>query len=182
VRSIARWSRPKQHPMDRATIIATIALCGVFVLFVRDRRDTSRTATPALPPGVAASTAPVEVAHHMARIQVHAEKLWWAGEAGNLELAKFYRHEIKEEMEVVAEAGIVEDGIKVSENMQVYGIRSIEAMKELLATSGLDGFHTGYETLVQSCNSCHAASGHSEIVIGVPTQNRFTGQIFTPKH
>jgi len=83
---------------------------------------------------------------------------------------------------LVAEAGIVEDGIKVSENMQVYGIRSIEAMKELLATSGLDGFHTGSETLVQSCNSCHAASGHSEIVIGVPTQNRFTGQIFTPKH
>jgi aspartate/glutamate racemase len=117
----------------------------------------------------------------MARIQAHAEKLWWAGEAGNVELAKFYRHEIKEEMEVVADAGIVEDGIKVSENMQVYGIRSIEAMKELLATSGLQEFRTGYETLVLSCNSCHKASGHPEIRIGVPTENRFTGQIFAPE-
>jgi hypothetical protein len=170
--------------MDRATIIALIALCGVVVLAARGRRETRAGAHSeqqvTLPPGAPAPTAPVEVAHQMNRIQAYAEKLWWAGEAGNLPLAKFYRHELKEEMEVVAAAGIEEDGIRVSENMQVYGIRSIDAMKELLATSGLKDFRTGYDGLILSCNSCHMASGHAEIVVRIPTENRFTGQVFTP--
>lgn len=168
--------------MDRATIIAIIALLGVVVLASRMRREASAEAAGADARQPAAPAAPgVEVAHHMNRIQAYAEKLWWAGDAGNLPLARFYRHEIKEEMEAVATAGIVDEGAAVSELMQVYGIRSIDAMKELLATGGLKDFRSGYESLILACNSCHAASGHPEIVVAAPTANRFTGQVFAPR-
>lgn len=165
--------------MDRATIIALIALLGVVMLAARTRREAA--AEGAVGAARPAAAPAVEVAHQMTRIQAYAEKLWWAGEAGNLPLARFYRHGIKEEMEVVATAGIVEDGIPVSEHMQVYGIRSIDAMKELLASGGLKDFRSGYESLMLACTSCHAASGHPELVVTAPTVNRFSGQVFKPR-
>lgn len=171
--------------MDRSTVLAAIALVGVFVVFVRQNklqdemkgrsgqdRATVITAATATKP-------PVEVAHYMARIQQHAEKLWWAGQEGNLELAKFYRHEIKEEMEAVADGGVVDDGVPVSEHMKVYGIRAADALKEQLATDGLKDFDDHYEALILACNSCHKVTGHPELRMRVPAENRFTGQDFS---
>ncbi len=170
--------------MDRNTVLAVLALAGVFVVFVRqnklqkqlDKEQGTGTITTIAP---AATAAPVEVAHHMARIQQHAEKLWWAGQAGHLELAKFYRHEIKEEMEVVAQANLVDNGIPVSDHMKVYGIRAIDALKEQLAADSLKDFGDRYEALILACNSCHQVSGHPELHMRVPTENRFSGQDFT---
>ncbi len=172
--------------MNRSLILSILALIGVFVLFVRQSSLQDELRKGRITGGV--TTAPlnstnaapvVEVAHYMGRIQSHAEKLWWAGQAGNLELAKFYRHEIKEEMEEIANAGITNDGIRVSENMKVYGIRAIDALKEQIATDGLKDFPARYEALVNTCTSCHAVSGHPELRIRVPQENRFTGQDFS---
>ena len=170
--------------MDRSTVLAVIALVGVFVVFVRQNRsqdelkgragkDQARVVNAA-----PVNPAPVEVAHFMARIQQHAEKLWWAGQAGNLELAKFYRHEIKEEMEGVAQGGVVDDGVPVSDHMKVYGIRAIDALKDQLATDGLNDFKDRYEALILACNSCHKVTGHPELRMRIPADNRFTGQDF----
>jgi hypothetical protein len=171
--------------MDRSTLLAVIALVGVFVVFVRQNRlqqelkgkaGQDRTRLVSVAPS---STVPVEVAHYMARIQQHAEKLWWAGQAGNLELAKFYRHEIKEEMEVVAGGNVVDDGVPVSEHMMVYGIRAVDALKDQLATDGLKDFKDRYEALILACNSCHKVTGHPELRMRIPAENRFAGQDFT---
>ena len=170
--------------MDRSTLLAALALAGVFVVFVRQnslQRDLEKQGGPrtvTTVPGAPAAAAPVEVAHHMARIQHHAEKLWWAGQAGNLELAKFYRHEIKEEMEVVANGNVVDDGVPVSDHMKVYGIRAIDALKEQFATDGLKDFNDRYEALITTCNSCHRVTGHPQLHMRVPSINRFTGQDF----
>ena len=171
--------------MDRSSILAVIALLGVFVLFVRqsslqdELKKGAKTGTATAVVATPAVAAPVDVAHFMNRIQPYAEKLWWAGKAGNLELAKFYRHEIKEEMEVVANGNVVDDGIPVSEHMKVYGIRALDALKEQLATDGLKDFDDRYEALIAACNSCHRVSGHPELHMRVPTDNRFAGQDFT---
>ncbi len=171
--------------MDRSTVLAALALAGVFVVFVRQnslqRTVDTGSATPRMTTvtHAAPTSTPVEVAHHMARIQHHAEKLWWAGQAGNLELAKFYRHEIKEEMEVIADGQVVDDGVPVSDHMKVYGIRAIDALKEQLATDGLKDFDDRYAALIVTCNSCHRVSGHPELRMRVPTENRFTGQDFS---
>ncbi|MBK9537507.1 MAG: hypothetical protein IPO12_01945 [Flavobacteriales bacterium] len=77
----------------------------------------------AQPIAAAAPVAPeVEVAVYMGRIQSHARKLWAAGSAGNLPLAEFYRHELKEEMEAVADGNIMDGTVPVSTYMKTYGI------------------------------------------------------------
>ncbi len=170
--------------MDRSTVLAVIALVGVFVVFVRQNKSKDQLkGKPGPDPAMVIAAAPaaqppVEVAHYMARIQHHAEKLWWAGQGGNLELAKFYRHEIKEEMEAVADGGVVDDGVPVSEHMKVYGIRAVDALKEQLAADGLKDFSGRYEALILACNSCHKVTGHPELHMRIPTENRFTGQDF----
>ncbi len=169
--------------MDRNTVLAVIALVGVFVVFVRQNSLQGEMKKGVIPGVVnvtasAPATVPVEVAHYMARIQHHTEKLWWAGQAGNLELAKFYRHEIKEEMEVVANGSVVDDGVPVSDHMKVYGIRAIDALKEQIATDGLKDFADRYEALINTCNSCHRVTGHPQLHMRVPTANRFSGQDF----
>ncbi len=172
--------------MDRNTILAVSALVGVFVLLVRQNnmaKELSAIAKPSAGITITQATpvavGHVEVAHHMARIQQHAEKLWWAGQAENLELAKFYRHEIKEEMEAVADGSIVDDGIPVSDHMKTYGIRAIDAFKEQLATDGLNDFNDRYEALILSCNSCHRVTGKPQLVMRIPIENRFSGQDFS---
>ena len=171
--------------MDRSSVLAVIALVGVFVVFVRqnsvleDQKKGGRPGAVSVVNAAQSSQVPVEVAHYMARIQQHAEKLWWAGSAGNLELAKFYRHEIKEEMEAVADGHVVSSGVPVSEHMKVYGIRAIDALKEQIATDGLKDFSNRYEALITACNSCHRVSGHPELHMRIPTENRFTGQDFS---
>jgi hypothetical protein len=171
-----------------APYLALAALLGVVYLLTRisaledqlkaahgDRSEPVITAAPEV-----AAAPRIETAQYMVRIQQYAHKLWWAGQAGNLPLANFYRHEMKEDMETVANAGIVDDGVPVSENMKTYGLRASDALKEQLKTDGLKDFSAHYEALISTCNTCHRVSGHPELRMQVPTENRFSDQDFTP--
>jgi hypothetical protein len=166
------------------TLLVLAALCGVVIAMVHVSKLETRLL--ALEKGGAASAAaaapaqPVEVAVHMARIQVYMHKLYWAGMAQNVALADFYRHEIKEVMEEVVKAGVKEDGVDISAMMSATGIQAIDAMKAHLKEKGLDGFRQQYDSLLEGCNSCHAASGHAMVRIQVPTENRYSDQVFTP--
>ncbi|MBL8002896.1 MAG: hypothetical protein JNL05_13150 [Flavobacteriales bacterium] len=166
--------------MKNVPLFVTLAAIGGLVIAMVHLGRLEARVNELAAKGGTAPVAEPEVAVHMARIQVYMDKLYWAGMAGNRELADFYRHEIKEVMEVVAGAGIVEDGIDVSANMRTIGIQAIDAMKMHLKEKGLDGFRDQYGALVVACNGCHAASAHAMIRVQEPTENRFTGQAFTP--
>lgn len=166
----------------RFPLVAAIAACvAVFFLMVRIQRlekqlkNTPRAATA----GVVAAATP-EVADHMARMQVFANKLWSAGKAGNLPLADFYRHELKEQMETIAGAGIIDDGVDVSARMEVYGLRTVEAVKQELKVNGLAGFDQQYAMLVNACNTCHSECGKPFLRVRVPTYTRYDDQEFAP--
>ncbi len=170
--------------MKPGPIILVLALLAVVALLMHriskleERMDGG---VPKVAPGAAAIGAPmVEVAPAMMRMQHLAHKLWYSGQAGNLELAKFYRHEVKEVMEEIANAEIEEKDIPISENMRTYGIRSIEALKVQLNADSLKDFPERYETLINTCNSCHAVCGHPELRMKVPETNRYTDQVFAP--
>jgi hypothetical protein len=170
--------------MKYAALLLTLAaLFGMVIALTRlsTLEDRVRAAERNQGTGTAAAAAPApEVAIYMGRIQVYMHKLYWAGMAKNLPLADFYRHEIKEVMEEVAQASIVEDGIDVSAKMNVYGIRTIDGMKAALKEQGLEGFGAQYDLLVNTCNTCHRETGHPMIQVQVPTENRYTDQVFVP--
>ncbi|MBK7087220.1 MAG: hypothetical protein IPH53_22295 [Flavobacteriales bacterium] len=137
----------------------------------------------AQPIAAAAPVAPeVEVAVYMGRIQSHARKLWAAGSAGNLPLAEFYRHELKEEMEAVADGNIMDGTVPVSTYMKTYGITAIDALKQQLKDDGLKDFGNRYAALISNCNSCHTATGHPYLVMQAPTSMPFDDQVFAPAH
>ncbi|MBK9289596.1 MAG: hypothetical protein IPN38_18470 [Flavobacteriales bacterium] len=168
------------------TLLTILVLAGLVIAMTRigtleSRLRAAENVQGRPTPLVQAAPAPdFEVAIYMGRIQVYMHKLYWAGMAKNLPLAEFYRHEIKEVMEEVAKAGVVEDGINVSEKMSLYGIRTIDGMKAHFKEKGLEGFTEQYAGLVNTCNTCHRETGHPMIQVQVPMENRYTDQVFVP--
>jgi hypothetical protein len=162
-------------------IAAVVACAAVFFLMVRLQRLEKALHRPE---GVSAASTAVasqpEVAEYMGRIQGLANKLWSAGKAGNLPLSDFYRHELKEQMETIAGAHIMDDGVDVSEKMNAYGLRTVDAMKQEFAANGLKNFDAQYGNLIATCNSCHAACSKPFLVMKVPTYTRYDDQDFSP--
>lgn len=119
---------------------------------------------------------PVELAVLMFRFQVHAEKLWHAGQAGNQPLAGFYLHELEETLEEIEHAGLVEDGHDLSAmSISMLG-PPLEATERAVDEGG--DFAAAYEQLVAGCNACHVASDHGFVVITVPTGSALSHQSF----
>ena len=129
-------------------------------------------ATPAVADG------PVELAPLMLRLQIHMDKLFWAGKAQNWPLAAFYVHELNETLETISKAGVVKNGMNVSAlaNPMLGGaLTGVEA-----AVKAKAGFEAAYGATVQSCNGCHAATKHGFIRIKIPARPIFDNQVFTP--
>lgn len=123
----------------------------------------------------------IELAVHMGRMQRFHQKWWAAGQAGNAELAGFYLHELEEEMEVIAEGSVVDDGVDVSAQMKIYGVPTIEALEKKLKEEGVKAMHDDAALLANSCTSCHMACGHPYIRIVPPTKVDFPDQDFLPQ-
>lgn len=121
-----------------------------------------------------------ELAEYMMRLQWYANKLYFAGEAGNQPLADFYLHEIEEVMEEVVKAGIVDEGVQVSEHMKAYGLSYAEDFLDELRAEGLGNFGERYSGLIANCNSCHTVTEHSYIKIITPTTPVVSNQDFMP--
>ena len=121
----------------------------------------------------------VEMVHYMQRIQSFHAKLFYAGEQNNSLLARFYAEEIKEEMEIIAEAEIFDEGINISENMKLWGIRNINHFLDEIETPQFN-FRNAFTNLTNACNSCHQATKHSFIQITEPTVPSYFNQEFKP--
>lgn len=129
-----------------------------------------------------AETAELEVAVYMGRIQLFMNKLWSSGNAGNLELAQFYRHELEESMEDLVNAGVVDDGVPVSEHMSEYGLKTMTSLDKKWKAEGLADFAADHAMLVNTCNTCHQRCGYGFIKIRSPSSSRFDDQDFTAAH
>ncbi len=123
--------------------------------------------------------APLEIAHYMTRIQVFHNKLYFAGINKNTRLAQFYLNELEEEMGSIAEAGIFEVDVNISDNIKTYGIKQVEIMRSQIE-KGFDTFESDFEILTTSCNSCHVVTKHDYVQIIIPTTPTFTNQKYIP--
>jgi hypothetical protein len=116
------------------------------------------------------------LAETMSAAQLQHLKLWYAGKAGNWELAAY---ELRQLTDSLAQAAIFYPGIPVS---------NITTMKEpLLATADAiaagDGrkFSASMRIVTDGCNACHTSMQRGFIAIGVPSsQPPPSNQIFAP--
>ncbi len=116
----------------------------------------------------------VHVGEYMQKFQYFSTKLYFAGASDNKDLQKFYIHELEEYMEELVEKGVYEDGINISENIEQYGIKSLETFEKKLAMG--NDFEESFSNLINGCNSCHKVSKHPFVQISIPKENPFNQQ------
>jgi hypothetical protein len=110
----------------------------------------------------------------MSSIQVHHEKLWFAGEAGNWPLADFEIGEIKEAL----------DGIKQydTDRPEAKSLSMIEPAIDSIANAIKQKdptlFRSSFTLLTNTCNNCHHATNHAFNVIKIPDTPPFSNQVF----
>lgn len=112
----------------------------------------------------------------MASVQVHHEKLWFAGTNANWPLADFEIHEIEEIPEDLKQ---LHPERKETELLGMLDpvLDSVETAIEKQDTAM---FRANYMLLTNTCNSCHVATEHGFVVIKTPDTPPFSGQVFLP--
>jgi len=88
---------------------------------------------------------------------------------------------VKEDVEAVADANILNNGVPVSTYLKTNGISAIDAMKQQLKDDGLKNFANRNAALISNGNSCHTATDQPYLVMKVPGVP-FTDQEFAPTH
>jgi len=115
----------------------------------------------------------IPLIYHMSFISRYAQKLYFAGEAENWELADIYSHEIEEISAEIVSRGEMHDGINISELMEAILLPQIEQLEEAIDSGHREMFIDRYNVMIQSCNSCHEASDYGAVKVAVPDINPY---------
>jgi hypothetical protein len=102
----------------------------------------------------------------MQQVQVRHAQLWFAGEAGNTELAEYQVHELEELIENIAELHPEYDDMPIAQLLEQMLAPALEDVE--LAVRGAQDFATAFDRLTQQCNACHTATDRRALVIQRP--------------
>ncbi|QYM78243.1 hypothetical protein K0B96_13150 [Horticoccus luteus] len=129
-----------------------------------------------------ATPADFPLGENMGYLQRCADKIWFAAQAGNWPLARYYHDEMAETADDVIHAKLIKEGAPVSANMSAMLPPALVGIDQAIAARDLPSFRSHYTGLIQACNACHAASRHSFIHIAEPTHTSdFWNQQFSPQ-
>jgi hypothetical protein len=118
---------------------------------------------------------------NMGYMQRYAEKLWYAGQAGNWDLAKYYHDEMQETAEDIAGAHVVKDEVQVSTTLNTMLPPVLKQLDAAITAKDQSGFRKQYQTVIETCNACHVAAKHPFIHIVEPSgPGSHWNQDFTP--
>ncbi len=112
-------------------------------------------------------------------LQRFAHKTQLSLDAGNLQLAAFYIHELEEGIEELEEISMY-DGHPVGELAESILVPSMEELEVAIESGSRQQALIHMDGLIASCNQCHEKAGHSEVVIKTNHTNPFL-QDFSPR-
>ena len=163
----------------QSLIIILLLFSTVFLFYKQDKIKQELNETRSTLPLKSANSTIEEstethVGVYMQQFQYYVTKLYFAGINKNTELQEFYIEELEEYMEELAEKNVFDDGINISQNIELYGLKSLSTFEKQLEM-GID-FNESYSNLLNGCNSCHKVSKHSFIHITIPKNNGFNQQ------
>jgi hypothetical protein len=147
--------------------------------FVQQHSAQSRRA-PVAPSILVRTPEPIEIGDIMTKLQRHANKLYFAGEHRNWDLAAFYLEEVEETVKGIANKDIMEGQVNVSGLMQALLVPEVETLEEKLQHQSLDEFRAQYRALIKGCNACHETTKHAYIRIIEPRTPIFDNQDYQP--
>ena len=160
--------------MVLAMILAAIALWGAVASSRRVFRLEERVKALEQPK-------PYPLGEQMGYLQRYVEKLYFAGQAQNWELADFYAREVDETVEDIMSAKVVKEGVEVSKLMTTMLPPAEQGLQEAVQARDPALFQTRYEALVDTCNACHQEAKHGFMKITIPDRPSVTNQSFAPE-
>ena len=110
----------------------------------------------------------------MSSIQVHHEKLWFAGINADWELADFEITEIKEAVGDIEKFNA--DRPESKDVNMLYPV--LDSLSHSISQQDVPAFKASFTTLTQTCNSCHRITDHAFNVITIPSTPPFSNQKF----
>lgn len=105
---------------------------------------------------------PPELGNQMLELQIRHDRLWWAGEAGNWNLAYYMAGELGEALHGIEETNGEAPQVqpeKLSEVMPAIMNPAIKGVQSALEKKDKTAFAKAYDHLSASCNACHALAG-----------------------
>jgi hypothetical protein len=121
-----------------------------------------------------------ELALLMGDLQRLTHKMALSADAGNAELANFYMHESLEQMKKIQSEVPEYEGQPVALLMDRLGLPAYAAMQEAVNAKDKKRMLTALDTVIQSCNACHAATLNPFIRITRGTEVNPFNQSFKP--
>lgn len=110
----------------------------------------------------------------MSSIQVHHNKLWFAGESQNWKLADFEIHEIQESIDDIEKYQTERQESKKIEMIKPALDSVIHAVDQENSTA----FKSSFIFLTNTCNSCHKATNFEFNQVKLPDHPPFSNQVF----
>lgn len=110
----------------------------------------------------------------MSEIQVHHEKLWFAGTAQNWRLADFEIHEIMEAVDDIKIYAPDRPETKSIDMLQP----AIDSLNKSIKQKDLLLFKQKFIVLTNTCNNCHTAVNYNFNKIKIPDTPPFSNQVF----
>ena len=110
----------------------------------------------------------------MSSIQVHHNKLWFAGLNQNWKLADFEIHEITEAIDDIKE---YQKGRKESKKLDMLQ-PSLDHIETAIKQKDPVMFKDGYTLLTTTCNKCHRQTDYEFIMVKIPDSAPYGNQEF----
>jgi len=111
----------------------------------------------------------------MTNIQLHHEKLYFAGMNQNWKLASF---EIGEINETIAQAQQIEKDRPETKDLVMLTV-PLKGINDAIESKDVEKFRTEYQNLTNTCNSCHTANHFEFNVIKIPSTPPVSDQEFS---
>jgi hypothetical protein len=110
----------------------------------------------------------------MSSIQVHHNKLWFAGQNQNWKLADFEIHEIKESIENIQK---YQTGREESRKIEMIN-PELDSVMQAIEQKNIMLFNSSYTLLTNNCNNCHQATNFEFNIVKIPDTPPFSNQVF----
>lgn len=109
----------------------------------------------------------------MERMQTYSHKLQLSVAARNAPLAGFYLHELEETAESIIENIASYDEQPVGELTRQMFMPALELLEDAIDEPDWAAGDRRFTAMLEACNGCHVASGHSQIRIVPASGNPF---------
>jgi hypothetical protein len=112
--------------------------------------------------------------------QMRHLKLWFAGNAGNWELAGYQIDELKEGFESAGKLFPKVNDVDVAHVVDGINGKEMTGLEKIVEAKDRAKFAAAFDRLTAACNACHQSTKHGFIVIQRPTAMPYTNQNFAP--